>query len=225
MSTCAFLCASLTSVSRPTVVVKRWSVLSHILLSASLVTSSGSSGRCPCCNATRHHKHFNTIILKSSSLARSTDELWSRRSNTFICIQDIISTTIHRIIRCENSHWFSNISIMHRESFASCWKTPNGIALINSVTNKEMVIEMSKDIHFLMCHLNNKSHSLSSEQAIWEGPKVNIHGKCQIEHSAEWWSAQACLLPPAPGSHGEPSHWWPAQLSFLPEQRDRRVNP
>ncbi len=43
-----FFC-TLTSVMRPTVVVKRCNVLSHMLRRASLVTSSGSGGRCPRC--------------------------------------------------------------------------------------------------------------------------------------------------------------------------------
>lgn len=59
----------LTSVRRPTVVVKRCSVLSHMLRRASLVTSSGSGGRCPRC------KNFNAIYypycIKQSSIARA----------------------------------------------------------------------------------------------------------------------------------------------------------
>lgn len=59
----------LTSVRRPTVVVKRCSVLSHILRRASLVTSSGSGGRCPRC------KNFNAIYYpyctKQSSITRA----------------------------------------------------------------------------------------------------------------------------------------------------------
>lgn len=140
-----------TSASRPTVVVRRWRVLSHIVLSDSLVTSSGSV------------------------------DLWSRWTHT----------QNHIVYVSLGYKW---------------WHT------------------------WMLGHLLVKNFGTAVLQIIfpiiyWPTRTLITMGvvpdRCQVRRSAERWTGPATLLPPTPGSRGEPWHWSPGSHASWPEAQQR----